>query len=451
MTDASSKEQNRIATLFELENGIRNATSRATLEFLMVNQTGRLIPCDQVIFLSLNQLGKKPRAKAISGVAAMDRNTPFVNWVEKMATRELKGSDALKPHVLDWDGLDDYDRENRDALSPSRVYWLPLVSPRLGPLGILWLARSDAWEDADEITLMDHIALSYAHGLQGFFQTNSISRAAIGLLQRPMVFLLLAAVCLAMSFPVTLSALGSARVVPKSPFVLTAPFQAVVSEVLVKPNQAVSQGQILARLEDQEMKNQAAVSAKAMDVAQAQLIRAQRASFNNAENREALAELEARVDLCQAELTYARDRLSKTVLTADKAGVAVVGRPELWRGRPVSPGQSILQVADPMAVEIEIMLPVKDAVLLEPGNRVRLFLDRDPLAVIEARIVRFEYDPRLTELGTLAYAVTAEFADDADHPRIGLSGTAKVYGPSVTLFYYLFRRPITLMRQWWGV
>ena len=36
-------------------------------------------------------------------------------------------------------------------------------------------------------------------------------------------------------------------------------------------------------------------------------------------------------------------------------------------------------------------------------------------------------------------------------PRIGLRGTARVYGPRTTMFYFLFRRPITAMRQLIGV
>ena len=35
-------------------------------------------------------------------------------------------------------------------------------------------------------------------------------------------------------------------------------------------------------------------------------------------------------------------------------------------------------------------------------------------------------------------------------PRIGLRGTARIYGGDTTLFYYLLRRPITAARQWLG-
>ncbi|MBT5372249.1 MAG: hypothetical protein HOL17_11065 [Gammaproteobacteria bacterium] len=99
-----------------------------------------------------------------------------------------------------------------------------------------------------------------------------------------------------------------------------------------------------------------------------------------------------------------------------------------------------------------IHLPVADAVVLRTGSAVTLFLDMDPLNALEAEVVRADYEPKITAEGGLAYRVTARFSErTAPHPRIGLRGTAKVYGAPVTLFYYLLRRPITVFRQWIGV
>ena len=36
-------------------------------------------------------------------------------------------------------------------------------------------------------------------------------------------------------------------------------------------------------------------------------------------------------------------------------------------------------------------------------------------------------------------------------PRIGLQATAKIHGRRVTLFYYLFRRPLAQLRQFTGL
>ncbi|MCG8568399.1 MAG: HlyD family efflux transporter periplasmic adaptor subunit [Desulfobacterales bacterium] len=443
--------QDKLATLFELEKNLRNAPSLKSLEFIIANETGNLIPCDQVALLTFPPSGKAPRVKSVSGMAAPDTTSPFIHWVEKTAALENHGPERLSPHALSWEELPRDCIEERDRLSPPHVFWLPLISPVHGLLGILWLARHPNWNNPSEQTLLDHLGLSYAHALQGFH--NRPTPLPLGRwLTRPSLSIVLAALaCLAMFFPVTLSVLGQARVVPLDAFVLTSPVQGVVERVLVQPNQPVVPGQILARLDDTEMQNQVQVSAKTLEVAMAQLKRAERASFSDADNREALAELEARTDLCRAELDYAQDRLEKSILRAEKNGVAVLSRPDHWQGRPVSPGEAILQVADPSKVEIEIMLPVKDALVLQPGNRVRLFLDQDPLSSLEGRILRFEYDPRPTDRGDLAYVVTAALDPGSPSPRLGLTGTAKVYGESVTLFYYLFRRPITSLRQWWGI
>jgi hypothetical protein len=50
----------------------------------------------------------------------------------------------------------------------------------------------------------------------------------------------------------------------------------------------------------------------------------------------------------------------------------------------------------------------------------------------------------------LSYKISASFEGE-EIPRIGLRGTAKIYGSRVTLFYYLFRKPITFVRQLIGV
>jgi hypothetical protein len=52
--------------------------------------------------------------------------------------------------------------------------------------------------------------------------------------------------------------------------------------------------------------------------------------------------------------------------------------------------------------------------------------------------------------GVLGYRLKASLADDKAPPRIGLRGTAKLFGDRVTLFYYLMRRPLSAARQFLG-
>ena len=50
----------------------------------------------------------------------------------------------------------------------------------------------------------------------------------------------------------------------------------------------------------------------------------------------------------------------------------------------------------------------------------------------------------------LAYTVTAKIEQEDIQPRIGLRGSAKIFGDEVRLFFYLFRKPIIVLRQTLG-
>ena len=48
----------------------------------------------------------------------------------------------------------------------------------------------------------------------------------------------------------------------------------------------------------------------------------------------------------------------------------------------------------------------------------------------------------VVRLGELAYRIRGDFEEGQVLPRIGMRGTAKLYGAPVTLGYYLLRRPL---------
>ena len=105
-----------------------------------------------------------------------------------------------------------------------------------------------------------------------------------------------------------------------------------------------------------------------------------------------------------------------------------------WQGRPVRIGEKILTIANPNQVEFLIFLPTKDSLLIQDS----------------AEVIRTSYKPELTPENILAYRIYASIEDEAQNPRIGLRGTAKIYGEKTSLFYYLFRVPINLTRQFVG-
>jgi hypothetical protein len=160
--------------------------------------------------------------------------------------------------------------------------------------------------------------------------------------------------------------------------------------------------------------------------------------------------LQARLEQQRAETGYLRDLLARIELRAARDGIAVFDDPNEWLGRPVTTGERILLVADPARVALEIRLPVADAIRLEPGAEVRLFLNTDPGAPVPAVLEQAGYRAQPGPDGVLGFRLKAQFPAGAAPLRIGLKGTAKLYGEQVTLAQYLLRKPISALRTWLG-
>ena len=83
---------------------------------------------------------------------------------------------------------------------------------------------------------------------------------------------------------------------------------------------------------------------------------------------------------------------------------------------------------------------------------VKMYEPKYPKAAICLQKVRYAaYRALERPDGTLAYRVRANLTSVDDKPRLGLKGTARIETGRVTLFYWLMRRPIATIRQYFGV
>lgn len=171
-------------------------------------------------------------------------------------------------------------------------------------------------------------------------------------------------------------------------------------ERLVDVGQTVTDGALLARLDDQDQQN--AVRSAESDVAAAQAFVEQsrtqeerqrsllaqgfttRVQYDNAQKR--FAQAQAELDSAQAKLGSARDALSYTELRADRDGVITGKAAE--PGQVVAAGQAVLRLADPGE---------REAVFQVPGASTRLE-GRKELPPIEVRLVS---DPKIVADGTV--------------------------------------------------
>jgi len=90
---------------------------------------------------------------------------------------------------------------------------------------------------------------------------------------------------------------------------------------------------------------------------------------------------------------------------------------------------------------------VKDAIALQVGNPVRVFLDDRPDEPLEGQVASFSYAPKPSPLNVMSYEVSVRFSVQTGDIGLGVRGSARVYSDHVSLLYYLFRRPLLFVIQ----
>ena len=307
------------------------------------------------------------------------------------------------------------------------------------------------WGDAD-VHLMSELAEGYAYAWLRFRGERRRSLAAALSGRSRIVKLVLAAALVAILFlPVTLSALAPAEVVALQPTIVRAPLEGVVDHFEVQPNEPVEAGQLLLTLDPRAIENKREVASKALAVAEAEYRQAAQQAVFEDKSRALLAVLKGRMEQRRADVTYNQSLLDRIKITATRSGLALFDDPNAWIGKPVAIGERLIEIADPAEVEIEVWLPVADAITLKPGADVDFFLNIAPQSPLRATLRQASYEATQSPSGLLGYRIKAKLSDAAHPPRIGLKGTAKVFGERVSLFYYMLRRPLAAARQFVGL
>lgn len=426
------------AQFLALERQARAAKDVDSLAYAMVNDAQSLFGYRHAALLIAGKV------RALTGVSVVEANAPFVAFVENAAAQLLAQGRSDRSHVVNREALTTQTQADWQSLSAVSVYWLPLLDRQQQPFGGLWIAREQAWSEAEQ-ALLGQLGDSYSHAWLAL-QPGKPWRLRW---PRKKIFAVAAAASLLLLLPVRQSVLAPAEVVPLSGRVVAAPLDGVIAEFLVKPNQAVSTGDILLRFDATTIKAQADVAERSLNVAEAELKANSQRAFTDAESGARIDLLAARVEQKRAERDYARQLLARTEVRADRDGIAVFADAQRWTGKPVQTGERLMEIADPLQAELRIELAVADALDFKPGAEVALFLDSDPLNRHAAHLQRSAYEAQQTTSGQLAYRLDAEFVQAP--PRIGLRGTAKLYGERGPLAFYLLRRPLAALRQTVGL
>lgn len=439
MSEETENQVIGLTVLLQLSRRVREAATPEETGFIAVNESKQLLPYRQS---ALWIRGKG--VFTVSGIPVPERSSPYVQWLTECCRQWQTRTACSLSTPEDFSG----------ELSLSWHEWAPfnaaiapLKSKNNELLGMLILFREEPWHEHD-LALLNELASIYAHGFSVHLgQTNLWKKIRTNVLSAGMKTVLMVCAAASLFYPVRMSVLAPAEVVPKEPFVVRSPLDTVIDKFYVKPNQAVTAGQLLFEFDRTNLAAKHGVASKVYQVAAEEYRQAAQTALVDDKFRAEITPRLGKMEEKATELSFSRQLLNKTEVHAPRSGIVLFAEQSDWVGKNVSIGERVLTIADPNRVEMLIKLPVADAIDFALENPVRLYLSSAPQNPLDGILRYAAYKPETSSAGIAAYRLKADFTTTSKPPRIGLTGTARIYGKKVSLGYYLFRRPITALRQ----
>jgi hypothetical protein len=430
-----------LQTILQIERDSRRAKTVAALQFLIANETRRAIGARQVFVLAG---AERPKVTAVSSLSSVERQSPVILWIEAETRRLLASTDGIAPieaTLAPTDGVGE--------VFPFRQALVMVLAHRAGHRhGAIMALRETAFTQA-EAMMLQRLGETFSHALGALVGKRQ------GLLlgrRKPLVAVACAAGLVALGMlPVPMTALAPIEVVPRSAIVVSATLDGAIEQVAVDPNQPVKAGDVLFRYLDAQARGALDVANREVAVAEARLRQVSQLAFVDPTAKRDLAVAQTELRLKRAERDFASDQFERTVVRAGTDGIAVFADKRELLGRPVTIGQRIMEIADPDQTQFRLQVPADDALVLNSASRVRVFMDSDPLNPVQARIVRSSPMARAADGSALTFRSDAELANGGVMPLLGHRGTAQISGDTVSLAFYLLRRPLAGLRQRTGL
>lgn len=420
------------------------AKSRETLIFIILNDTINLIRYDRALLWDFTQ--KDPVLLGISGESTVNKNSPLV---KKWKSSILDIKEPQKPQILSFTPLSTPKGEEATAT----MLWLPVFVEGKMELG-LWL---ELWEVGKDSTPPPEIINLLMNFLMPTYGTSwkklNAPYAQFSKLMKASTLYIIGAVILTLSFliPTPLRIVCPCEIVPKDPVLITAPLEGVIETIHVKPGEIVAKDTPLFEYEKSYPLKELEVARKQVEVLQSEVKRASTLGYHDQKVRTDLSILGLKLEKERANLDLAEFRAGHLIVESPINGVVVLDNPDEWRGKPVRIGEKILAVTDPKDCKVRIWMPEGDNVEINRDVPITIYLNVSPEQSHNAMITYIANETVISDHQIPSFITEAHLTEMTPDIKLGLKGTAVLYGDKVSLFYYVMRKPWALLRRFTGV
>lgn len=449
----NNTEPNRFQTLLKLQFDAYKLDSAKELAIYACNAPHQIHRYFQAVSWQRNKFNKI-EILAVSGVSTVEKNAPIVRFLVNLINQALKFENKNTPTKFTPDTIKSNKalKEQWNDFLPPYCQWLPYVDSDNPQAGLIVFHEQPITDECQSLFIpisktFEYIWFNFSENRKKQF--GLIAKFTRSTAQKLAVLLIIIAI---LAIPVRESALAPASVVPTKPTIVSSSITGIIQDIHVQPNDLVKKGDLLVSLDADQLISDLDVARKELASAKTELLIASQRSFNQEEARAEVNLLQSQVEGEELNVQRAQSLLDRSRIYAEQDGLAIYTDKYEFLGQTVNIGQRIMLIADVNAVEIDIYMPVGDTIDFKVDDEVLLFLNTDPTKPINAKLRQTSYEPRSRDNGDYVFHMKAEFDSSKYEGRIGWAGTAKVYSSSkVSLFIYLFRRPISTARRFLGV
>ncbi len=427
------------------------AESREALQFIIVNDTVHLIHYDRALLFSFEN--DKTELVAVSGLTKI--NT-FSERIKKLQEIAKYIDNPMKPQILTEEAF--WKEKNLwkelEIETGSSVLWLPMVIDNKLILG-LW---AEKWK-GNQFKLPEKEVLELLHGtlMPGYanawlkFQSKFSIRQFLKRDKTQWYVAGFTLFVLSLLIHVPLRVVAPCEVVAKDPYVISAPLEGIIEQVDVIPGEPVQKDALLASYDARVPLQTLKVAEKQVDIAQKELNRVMTLGLRDEKSQTELAIANQKLQKEIASLDLAKHHASLLKVLSPIKGIVILDNPEDWRGKPVKVGEKIMVIADQLNTKVKMWIPENDNVVLRFDIPVKVYLNISPETSYEAKLIYIANESILNEENISSFIAEAEWVNQPSDLKLGLKGTAILYGDNVPLLYYIIRKPWASFRKLTGL
>lgn len=444
--------KNVLLTLFLLSQKARQANVDE-LRYLLANATRDMVSFSHAAIVETTNPDTPFFVSALSNASEVDQSSPYVDAVKRvyLAAKAKYGKTASSFSLSDL-----FKKKESSELKewlPEDLIYVPLSPPKVLNSqwqGELLLAREKAFSDSEK-ELLQTCAEIFAHAF-GAFHTISWWRQTWSDVKRSVKarWKWYVSASLFLLIPLPNTVIAPAEVVAQKPSLVRSSLDGVIEIVHVEPGQLVKKDAPILTFDTKSLQTNLALSHEEERVASQQLRQLQQQVLMNNAERFKLANARGKLEEAKARKRYVQEQLSRSTIYAPQEGVVIFEKGHDLLGMPVSVGEKLMYLASPAASELEIQLPIYQAIAMPDDADIRFFTNINPHLPKDAQLKYHSYRAHESSNGEMAYRLKASWNEDVSDLRIGLKGNAKIYGYYSPIIWKLIRPPLYHMRKWLG-